>query len=431
MLALSLLSLPYASGQRLASAKPNVSVAIEPEENGKLVYAHIVESMQGGPDGAKIAAKLLVTNNGSKPLTLEGATVEFLGPPFNVPINFNIEKVIGPGATATVHLSDEVNNPGKNYNIKLPHPTPVAVNFLLKFKNFAGSTVVYRQLAKHANDTPGGSYRHFGKTSDLGPGEFWAGASGFITGGHPNDERFAHDVGVVKWDSDDGKWTDKYPGADGCSKEDYLVWDKPVYALADGVVESVVDTNQDNEPEKCGNEVTDYGLNKVVVRHGDELVSYLHLRQGSAAVTVGQVVKAGTKVGHAGNSGSKTSHTHLHIHATKNGHLRPLHFKCVMVLDREAFDPTNPTAGPWVELDGRALPFEKTISWPSPDAGSAEIARHGIPASSYQNVVTNITSCGYMLCWVDGYEVNGKNYFNAIFRPAIIIPSEISYMPIR
>ena len=48
----------------------NVSVAVEPEKNGKLVYAHIAESAQGNSDGAKLAPKLLITNNGNSPVTL-------------------------------------------------------------------------------------------------------------------------------------------------------------------------------------------------------------------------------------------------------------------------------------------------------------------------------------------------------------------------
>ncbi len=41
--------------------------------------------------------------------------------------------------------------------------------------------------------------------------------------------------------------------------------------------------------------------------------------------------------------------------------------------------------------------------------------RFGIPAGSYQNEFNNITAAGYRPVWVDGYDVLGFTYFNAIF----------------
>lgn len=40
----------------------------------------------------------------------------------------------------------------------------------------------------------------------------------------------------------------------------------------------------------------------------------------------------------------------------------------------------------------------------------------GVPASEYQFAFDHITQSGNRPVWVDVYEVNGKNYFNAIFR---------------
>jgi hypothetical protein len=47
-----------------------------------------------------------------------------------------------------------------------------------------------------------------------------------------------------------------------------------------------------------------------------------------------------------------------------------------------------------------------------------EVARHGVRASAFQNVFNDITSNNCELFWLDGYDVNGNTYFNAIFRPA-------------
>ncbi len=50
--------------------------------------------------------------------------------------------------------------------------------------------------------------------------------------------------------------------------------------------------------------------------------------------------------------------------------------------------------------------------------GWAELARHGVPASKYQGEFSKITALGYRPVWIDGYDVNGKTYFNVIFRRA-------------
>ena len=47
-----------------------------------------------------------------------------------------------------------------------------------------------------------------------------------------------------------------------------------------------------------------------------------------------------------------------------------------------------------------------------------EVAHFGIAEAQYQTIFTQVTSSGYRPVWVDGYEVNGKTFFNAIFRPA-------------
>jgi len=47
----------------------------------------------------------------------------------------------------------------------------------------------------------------------------------------------------------------------------------------------------------------------------------------------------------------------------------------------------------------------------------AEIAKHGIPENKYQEEFSMIWNSGYYPVWVDAYDVNGKTFFNTIFRP--------------
>lgn len=52
--------------------------------------------------------------------------------------------------------------------------------------------------------------------------------------------------------------------------------------------------------------------------------------------------------------------------------------------------------------------------------GSGFVARHGIASSQYQAVFDDITAAGYRPTWVDGYEVNGSTFFNAVFVPGTV-----------
>jgi murein DD-endopeptidase MepM/ murein hydrolase activator NlpD len=76
--------------------------------------------------------------------------------------------------------------------------------------------------------------------------------------------------------------------------------------------------------------------------------------------------------------------------------------------------------GTWtlrVRVNG-SLRATRTYNVSSVQAGYAEVARHGIPAASYQTVFTDITAAGYRPVWVDGYDDGGSTYYNAVFRPA-------------
>jgi hypothetical protein len=47
-----------------------------------------------------------------------------------------------------------------------------------------------------------------------------------------------------------------------------------------------------------------------------------------------------------------------------------------------------------------------------------EVSKHGVANSNYQEEFDKIWTCGYYPVWVDGFDVNGKTYFNVIFRPS-------------
>lgn len=88
----------------------------------------------------------------------------------------------------------------------------------------------------------------------------------------------------------------------------------PIYAVADGIVESAVYTNKDRPM----NAPVDFSAqpNLVILNHGNGLLSkYFHLQRNSGNLKQGDQVKAGQQIGRIGNTGITTG-PHLHFMIT-------------------------------------------------------------------------------------------------------------------
>ena len=122
---------------------------------------------------------------------------------------------------------------------------------------------------------------------------------------------------------------------DGTKVTDYYAYGEPVLATADGEVVAVLDKLPDSVDamRRAGETLAQYQKrlvesqgallaagtesipgNNVIVRHAEGIYSvYGHLKPGSAAVAIGDWVKAGQKLGAVGTSGNSTE-PHLHFH---------------------------------------------------------------------------------------------------------------------
>ncbi|HTV69950.1 MAG TPA: M23 family metallopeptidase [Rhizobiaceae bacterium] len=99
---------------------------------------------------------------------------------------------------------------------------------------------------------------------------------------------------------------------DGKKPEDYLCWDKPIIAPADGTVVSIVENLPDQQIGKT-DPANPAGNHVVLDLGGGEFVFLAHLREGSVTVEPGDTVVGGGEIGRCGNSGN-TTEPHLHIH---------------------------------------------------------------------------------------------------------------------
>jgi murein DD-endopeptidase MepM/ murein hydrolase activator NlpD len=164
------------------------------------------------------------------------------------------------------------------------------------------------------------------------------------------------------------KWTPFWPGKTGTANEDLRVWDRPIYAMADGTVISCVMNKKDN-PKPGVN--LGGGSNNFVIQHGSEKALYLHMRAGSvnaALCKAGATIKAGDKLGHVGNSGNSSSpHLHVQVLTLLGGQMRPLLFHDTHVIER-ADDKYVGEGSPWVKMEDQALPYGDNAIWPAAQA---------------------------------------------------------------
>lgn len=191
-----------------------------------------------------------------------------------------------------------------------------------------------------------------------------------------------------------------------------------IVAAADGVIRYVVDgfSGQVARGKPCTN-------NYVWIEHPNgEWTKYSHMRKHSttrvAKLKVGQRVKAGTFLGYEDKVGCASgSHLHFEVGVPR------------------ASDPISRTGGFLKDNSGskrNRIPricgiaggfFDSGKSYKARNVpgsirpGAAEVARHGVKAADYQCLFDQARAAGYELAWIDGFDVRGRVYYNALFKP--------------
>jgi murein DD-endopeptidase MepM/ murein hydrolase activator NlpD len=167
------------------------------------------------------------------------------------------------------------------------------------------------------------------------------------------DQRFADDFVKVE----DGS---THRG-DGSRNDQFYAWGQPVLAPAAGKVAGVENGVDDNVPgEMNGSQPLG---NSVILDHGNGEFSFLaHFQKGSVAVKAGDAVKAGQKLGLAGNSGNSSEpHLHYHLQTTPrfgDGEGLPAQF-LAYTADGRAVDRGEPVKGQAIENAATAARAEK------------------------------------------------------------------------
>ncbi len=125
---------------------------------------------------------------------------------------------------------------------------------------------------------------------------------------------WAHGLDLVMVGADGKQYRDE-----GMALRDYWCYDKPVLAVADGIVADATDGIPDNPPGE--NNIRQNWGNTLVVKHNDHLYSQLsHLKPGSLKVKKGDPVRRGEPLGLCGNSG-RSPYPHLHFQMQATPHI--------------------------------------------------------------------------------------------------------------
>ncbi len=176
---------------------------------------------------------------------------------------------------------------------------------------------------------------------------FWRNGPGertFHSHYHYPEQRYCYDL-----TRPGGNRRATYSG-DPNQNESYFAWDQPIHCVEDGKVRAVIDNVPDNFGQRANPANNPRRNSAIVVEHAGRSFSiYSHPRRGSAAVKVGQTVKAGDVLARVGNAGF-SSEPHLHfgyMNLDQTGRFRniPMRIKGLKSADGRPADEGVPKGG--------------------------------------------------------------------------------------
>lgn len=361
---------------------PNLEIKVEPVESGKAVYLPLAATTATGKTMVKIVLRLLIKNKGTK--TVKVNKIQFSFPSSSHAAvdmqGVNMDGSLDLDAGASAYWSngrvDLDPDPKKenfvNNSVYLNTPAPTQVKVSVSCKDFTDPATETLALAAHKSPTPQEAYRFPYAAGELRADEYYStSAVHWANGGAKGPQIFAHDIGVVGWDAKAKKWSSLLPGGSDKKNEDYRIYNKPLRAVADGVVESWSDGMDDNTvlgefPDPTPSPGSG---NHLWIKHGTEFVKYAHLRKGTIPAELmkkGAPVSEGQMVGRVGNSGNSTNpHTHIEcVKSSTSGALRPLPFRSGWVVDRSKLSPPG-AKGPWFRLQRHGISKDTVAIWPA------------------------------------------------------------------
>jgi len=192
--------------------------------------------------------------------------------------------------------------------------------------------------------------------------------------------------------------------SDGRRCEDYLCYNKPVLAPADGFVEEIIDQVEDNEIG--ANDTRNNWGNTITIRHQPGLYTQLsHLRKGTFKVAKGDQVRCGDVLANCGNSGrSPQPHLHFQVQSSPKPGSRTMDYPFAYYLKEQnnkqiIFSFTNPVEGETVSGVRTLTLLKRTFDF-SPDSELQFTYKdeHGVDQHEKWIAYTDAYNYNYLYC---------------------------------
>lgn len=227
---------------------------------------------------------------------------------------------------------------------------------------------------------PGGGFMFPGRAEDLEEQQLWYRRKQVHGAGI---QRLGYDLSMIHFDEEAHEWTTFRDGETGSENRDWIVYGKPVYAIADALVTNCWRNAPENEPGEKGihpgvhdGRIPGGGNSLFTSLANSDRVLYAHFIPGTIPeficptnevfmdipnglntvlpIDQRRQIKRGQFLGLAGNSGQSTG-PHLHIHIQEAGENPgpvsvPFKETCVFGLDNDTVPPA------WALRKGQVLP---------------------------------------------------------------------------
>lgn len=383
-------------------AAPNITLRIEPRMgSGPIRYLVLPPATPGGTQRCQLSFQAFFTNNESRSVQIIKLRVRFEAAS-GVPHRDIMIKTLG--ADGKLVIDGLRLQPGETLapmdfkntdNILIEGTPPAQVLFEVHARDFDQPKNYTFDLARY--EVPAGGYDWPGRAGDLARGEYWEGIGAEHCCG---PQLYAHDLGVVFFDPVKLDWSPFHHMKDGNRNDEYRVWGKPVYAMADGTVHALnaAEVDDNPHPPTVPDNVQTFG-NHFIIDHAGELMLYAHLQFGTRNMTlvnrgVGGAVQRGDFLGLVGNSGnSHGPHLHVHCIGKTDQSLRPIPWRRKMVARRREREPQW-EGKHWQLTEDQGLPNVRSLIYPSSAAPAHPLEwsnwrtmggalNHGVAVSSW------------------------------------------------
>jgi len=324
-------------------APPIVIADVQASLAGALVTQPLVRREKDSHDHVLIKPYLWLRNDGTRAYSLTAAVLDYDQPPgiFSIPTIETLDDplILPPSQETFLELRRRTLN---------GNPDELRIGLILEDALRVEAEV---SLQEHES-----SYGFPAAAEDLNVGEreHWY-SSRFHLEADNRTVEFAMDLGVHGFCPGINSPTHLRCDREGdVNKEDYRVWGKPIYAIADGVVVGCSRSHPDLE---LGNNNSNHNAIAIESSTG-ERIAYAHQQQDSidpAICAKGAMVTAGQQLGRVGSSGTSGPHLHIDVQrvSSRGSDSYPLLFEDTWAVDGK--DRTKEGSWPWILLDREGI----------------------------------------------------------------------------